>query len=623
MKNTKKFAAMIAALTLSACSIAPMFSFAVEESELTEAGQTAYNTYLESNSGATVDEWLATVTDETLKATYVASAPSTPTTNSGSIEISNVKEGHTYEAYQIFKGTLFEGVLSNIDWGDGVVETKDGKNLIDEIKNISVGNKKPFENCISASGVAKELAKTQDKDAEITMKFASVVGEFLADAAQGSTNTFEDGKYKISDVPAGYYLVKDKDDSLNEKDDAYTRYIVEVLGNKTNIAPKSSKPAVEKKVLENVKTVSGKPVNDPKTNEKWNDVADYNIGDAVPFKLYGKLPSATEYAQYDAYYYEFEDTLGTQFDMPKSVTIKVDGVAVEDQPMNSDIITTIDSTTHKINVVIENIKEIAPNGTETITVEYTAVLNKTANIGLPGQINAVDLVYSNNPNEKYTPSKTPDKPEKPGTPEDETPDTPDTPKDEGKTPEDKVIVFTYELDTTKVSKDDNTKKLQGAEFKMKNTDNKYAKVDENGIFEGWVDEADASTLTSDANGKFIVKGIDDGTYTLIETKAPAGYDTPQGKAAEFEVALKAETVNNQTWHDFDPKKALTKLDLNSAEQDATSHGVAQMQIENGKGSTLPSTGGIGTTIFYLGGGAMVAVAGVFLITKKRMGKSEN
>ena len=85
----------------------------------------------------------------------------------------------------------------------------------------------------------------------------------------------------------------------------------------------------------------------------------------------------------------------------------------------------------------------------------------------------------------------------------------------------------------------------------------------------------------------------------------------------------ATTVNNQEWDTFVPGEALTKLELNAKEQDAENHGVAAMEIQNGKGTTLPSTGGVGATVFYLGGGAMVAVAGVYLITKKRMGKSEN
>lgn len=543
----------------------------------------------------------------------------------GSISISNSATGHTYEAYQIFDGDLSEGVLSNINWGTGVKETD---NLLAAITNITLSDsKKPFTSCTNAADVAKVLSDANaGNDAEITQKFASVVGKYLETTA-GIESSYDNGVYSIANVDDGYYLVKDKDASLGGKDDAYTRYIVQVLGNKSDIAPKSAKPSVIKKVKENSSNASiahtvdfaGKTGYD--VGEQYNDVADYNIGDSVPFKLYGSMPS--NLGDYEHYYYKFIDTLGSQFtiDDDTKFTIKIDDTVVANQvgsgSTDKNYRIKVDGN-NNIEISFEDIKAYSGVTESTVvTVEYTAKLNNTAEIGLPGQINAVKLTYSNNPNFEYKPDttdETEDTPDK---------DTPDTPKNTGETPVDKVIVFTYELDATKVDKTDNSKVLAGAEFKMKNSDNKYAKVDSNGVFEGWVAETDASKLTSGTNGKFIIKGIDEGTYTLIETKAPAGYNLPTGTAAEFTVELVATTANGQSWNNFVPGEALTKLVLNSEEQDTSKHGTANIKIENSKGSTLPGTGGIGTTLFYVGGGAMVAVAGVFLITKKRMGRKED
>lgn len=564
MKNSRKFTAMVAALALAACSVAPMV--------------------------ASFSASAAVVTDK------------------GSIAIENEATGHVYEAYQIFDGDLtYDGVLSKVVWGAGIDDTKT-TDLLTAVQGITLDNAtKPFSACADAADVAKVLSSANvDTDAEITKKFASVVGNYLAPTATGTTEGSTE--YKISDLDNGYYLVKDKDASLNEKDDAYTRYIVLVAGTQTDITPKSAKPTVMKKVQENVNEseVAATIGSLTETDKKWNDVADYNIGDSVPFKLYGTLPSADEYTEYDAYYYEFIDTLGAEFTPPtdaSAVTVKVNGTTVTDAEKNMRI--KIDG--QSINVSFENVKLVAPNATDVITVEYQAVLNKKAVVGLPGQQNEVKLAYSNNPNENYKPNTDDETEDKPG--------------DEGNTPVDKVIVFTYELDTTKVDKTNNATVLPDAEFKMQNADGKYAKVDDGGIFEGWVEENAASTLTSDANGKFIVKGIDDGTYTLIETKAPDGYDTPKDDAAKFTVTLDATTVNNQTWNDFVPANALMSLKLNNTEVEDPNHGIAQLKIENSKGSTLPSTGGMGTTLFYLVGGVLVAGAGVTLITKKRVSKN--
>lgn len=522
----------------------------------------------------------------------------------GSISISNTATGHTYEAYQIFDGVLnADKVLSNIEWGTGIDSAKTD-DLLTAIKAITIttedGATTPFAACTDAKSVAKVLSDANASfDADITKQFASVVGQYLSNTHTDSTQ--DTGTYDISHLDDGYYLVKDKDDSLNDVDDSKTRYIVQVLDNKTDITPKSSKPEVIKKVKENTKdvtatgqTFAGKDNYDVGTS--YNDVADYCIGDAVPFKLYGTMPDTID--DYSKYKYVFHDTLSKQFDAPAegNVSVKIDGTDAVGATVS------VDSTTNEITVTFNDIKaENKITKSSIVTVEYNAVLNSSAVIGLNGQENKVYLTYSNNPNWTGTGTETPD--------------------DKGKTPEDKVIVFTYELDTTKVDGKDNTK-LENAKFKLSRKTaagaDEYAKVTD-GKLTGWTTKDDATELVSGTDGLFKVAGLDSGTYYLTETQAPSGYNTLTNP---IKVELTATTVNNQTWDEV-AASALTELSVKADEVAGTvdaNKGIGSITIANNKGSSLPSTGGIGTTMFYVGGGVLVAGAGVILITKKRAKK---
>lgn len=296
----------------------------------------------------------------------------------------------------------------------------------------------------------------------------------------------------------------------------------------------------------------------------------------------------------------FHDTLSKQFDAPAegNVSVKIDGTDAVGATVS------VDSTTNEITVTFNDIKaENKITKSSIVTVEYNAVLNSSAVIGLNGQENKVYLTYSNNPNWTGTGTETPD--------------------DKGKTPEDKVIVFTYELDTTKVDGNDNTIKLENAKFilsrKTAANADEYAKVTD-GKLTGWTTtKGDATELVSGTDGLFKVAGLDSGTYYLTETQAPSGYNT---LTDPIKVELTATTVNNQTWDEV-AASALTELSVKADEVAGTvdeKKGIGSITIANNKGSSLPSTGGIGTTMFYVGGGVLVAGAGVILITKKRAKK---
>lgn len=501
----------------------------------------------------------------------------------GEVEGSNVNlTNHTFVAYQIFKGDFSSGTLSNIEWGDGFNGfTYSGKSTAKEVAE------KLTEKGADANAFAKEVA-------------AYIKRRSIAPLYRGSKGTITLGT-------AGYYLIEDTTDTT--EDDAKNMTLLKVTAANQTIAPKvkTDKPSVEKKVKENTKYTE-----DGGYGNTYNDVADYNMGDSVNFHLIGAVP---DMGNYDTYKYEFEDTLSAGLTAPAESGVKVylsNDKKLEttgespDKELNAgfNVSVSTDEATKisKINVSFSDLKTVEGIAKGMyIIVDYSAVLNQNAVVGLNGNENKVKLKYSNNPNQSGSGENTPT----------------------GETPEDKVIVFTYKLDVTKVDGQDTNKKLVGAEFKLMNANKtKYAIV-ENGKVTGWAEnEKQGTVLTSDNDGLFTVTGLDDNTYYLKETKAPDGYNTLE---APIEFKIQATTANNQNWDEV-ASSAFTKLEIGLKNNkgvfeytDGTmDDGSVSMTVKNNKGSILPETGGIGTTIFYIIGVVLVLGAGVLLVTKKRM-----
>lgn len=146
-------------------------------------------------------------------------------------------------------------------------------------------------------------------------------------------------------------------------------------------------------------------------------------------------------------------------------------------------------------------------------------------------------------------------------------------------------------------------------------------MDKNGKVLGWVDtEADGSELTSNDDGIFKVIGLDKGNYSLKEIDPPKGYNILEDPVA-FDITATIGNSQNDNEITGDELSYLRLTVNNQQKPGSVGTGTVGMSIENNSGSTLPSTGGMGTTLFYLGGGAMVAVAGIVLIAKKRMNKN--
>lgn len=564
MKNTKRArraAAFAAAVVMAACAAVPMGS--------------SFSASAAGNNSITIDGFNTTE--------------------------NNDNGTHTYEAYQVFAGQYADGALGNIDWGSGV----DGDAIVKDLANAT-GDLAAFKGLDSPKAIAEELAKASDDDA-VAKAFAALVGKHL----KATSGTYAGGK--IDNLEDGYYLVQDASNSPSDvtganNNGAKTRFILKVAGGgNVTVTAKSSAPSVIKKVKEDDKPVTGDvKVGSYTADAQYNDVADYCIGENVPFELISTMPST--YNDYTSYFYQFTDTLASNF------TLNADSIAVK--VVNADSETALTATTDytvgaqnesgKFTITINDTKKIASiTKDSTIVVDYTAQLNSGAVIGLDGQENKVDLTYSNNPNYTGDGASTPN-------------------EDKGKTPEDKVIVFTYELDVTKYLGDEKTKADAEdgtkAGFKLGNADgSKWATVDSNLRITGWVDDVTTATeVTTDATGIFKFIGLDDGTYTLRETTTPTGYNT----MADLALTIGATTANNQTWAGT-ASDALTaiKLTMNNNETAGdVDNGTVSGSIINQKGSSLPSTGGIGTTMFYVGGGVLVAGAGVLLITKKRAKK---
>ena len=546
-----------------------------------------------------------------------------------SITITNDKAGHTYEAYQIFAGTVASDaeqvgnetgpMLGNIIWGTGVDADRIGALLAALKADANLG---ALPGMVDAATAADVAAALDGANAQIAAAFAEVVSGFLAAAPTGQTNTHVDNaRYVINGLPAGYYLVKDQDGSLQGEEDTATEYIVQVLGNVTMEPKDSDIPTVEKKVSEEDYR------QDDGYGTTYNDVADWDIGDSVPFKLIGSIP---DMSAYDTYEYIFTDTLSN------GLTLQVETINVyiainsNDEVRDYVPLTEGDDYTLTLNnvengggsfsIAFDDLKTapyIDQGNRNYVIVTYDATLNANAEIGLDGNPNSVYLEFSNNPNGDGL----------------------------GRTTEDRVIVFTYELDGTKVDGEDDVTTLPGAQFVLFNGGHTRVAAVVDGKLSGWSElpngysaanhqdipgdawaEVANATITSDEDGLFSVAGLDDGTYYLREIKAPDGYNLLED---DLQIVITATTTNGQTWNGA-AATALTALTVTTKLGDegavgpangALDTGAVAITVENNGGSTLPETGGIGTTIFYAAGALLVLCAGVLLFVKLRMRKA--
>lgn len=494
---------------------------------------------------------------------------------------------HDYGAFQIFEGVISKDneTLSDVNWGQNITEPDIFLAKLKE--DPTIGGK--FETDFTAQDVLAVISKWHDSD-DNSIAFARVVCHYLyPDANANPTPVATDHTGGINIPKSGYYLIVDT--STFSDDDFYHAYNSFFLLNVPQtpyvvlVNHKVVKPTVEKKVYDND---DGSSSGD---NNGWGSSADHAINEEFQFQLIATLPESENngraYDYYNKYTVRFNDTLsnGITYDRLDSVVINSNGHTYDipkDSPKYNVDVSHLESD-HSFVVSIPDVKTCVEdsgfnlNNGATITVTYTAHLNENAAVnGSAENKNSVRLQYSNNPRPDgeywgYTP-----------------------------TPESEVYVYTYQLNNTKRAETENGTPLPGAVFQLySDADCKNeVKLYQDGEFYYPIKNAtgkEAVEMKSAANGQFNVKGLDAGTYYLRETTPPAGYSA----CPDTTIVISATHDGNRV--NLESSKLYTTIINNKA-----------------GGITLPSTGGIGTTIFYVVGGGLMVAAIVLLVTKKRM-----
>jgi fimbrial isopeptide formation D2 family protein/LPXTG-motif cell wall-anchored protein len=363
----------------------------------------------------------------------------------------------------------------------------------------------------------------------------------------------------------GYYVIRDLNDKApaTPEGETATLYIFQVLKDNLSMSAKSDSPSSEKKVKDEA--------------EGYVDSADGEIGKTIDYQLTFTLPD--NYDDYEHYYVNFKDTMSEGLTYNNDAKIffgDADGQAI-----------TFEVSGQVYSYEIMDLKQRAADlePGDVIKITYTCYLNAGAVIGDAGNPNTYTVEFSNNPNN--------------------TGDGTEKPDDTTETPTDKTIVFSYETIFNKVDEDQNP--LTGADFTL------YKKVDGE-----WVDVTTLNSSASpiktgtSAGTQFSFAGLQDGEYKLEETTTPAGYNTIS--PIEFKI-----TSSHDLEADDPQLTALTGTDGKTFTMTANvEDGTLSTSIENQSGVVLPSTGGIGTTIFYIVGAILVVGAGVVLITRRRM-----
>ena len=499
---------------------------------------------------------------------------------------------HSFSAFQIFKGDV-EGndikdfKISNVTWGSNIADNPAA--FLDQLKaDSTLGTQFQFIDATDANTAQKVLeviSKWDDSDAN-SIAFARVVCHYLypdANATPEPAVKGGGGSDHIHFDEAGYYLVVDTTPfNPGDFDHAYNSFLLMVTHANWNvpITPKAEKPSVKKEVFDNFDNQDGT------STGVFGSSADHAINEKFQFKLTATLPASTDHAYdyYDTYAVCFKDTLseGITYDKLDSVVINSNGHTYDITNDTSKY--TITESQNSFVVKIPDVKTCAEgldlNDGATITVTYTAHLNDKAYVntrsGSTENKNSVQLQYSNNP--------------RPG-------------EYWGTTPKSEVYVYTYQLNNTKRAEKEDGTPLPGAGFRLYSNeachdeDEIKLKMNDDGTYSrDFSTEGKGVEMLSNKDGQFNVKGLDAGTYYLRETKTPDGYS-----------ACPDTTIVISATHDEHNVNLSGESNLNNK----------IINIKAG-GITLPSTGGIGTTLFYVVGGGLMVAAIVLLVTKKRM-----
>ena len=526
---------------------------------------------------------------------------------------SDSSQQHTYVAYQVFVGTVEEDQLTKIAWGSGV----DGEALLTALKeDTTIGS--AFTSAESASDVAKALEGFAD-DSDALDAFALLVGQNLATVAGTSTQT--DNGYTISVTGDGYYFVKDKDNTVTAEGESYTKYMLKVIENAT-IEAKDDHLTPVKKIVD---------------GEERLDATSAAIGDEITFEITIPVPKMNGYQNY---FFQMNDVLckGLTFKEIKSVKVGSTTLTLKSEAAEGDTKTYTYTTTAgeggttKLDLTYDDFIQYKGT-TGNVVVQYSAILNEDAELTKANE-NTVKYTYSNDPAHSG-----------------------DGEYDDvvGTTVEDTTETFVTQLKLIKIGDSDPDNKLEGAQFQLTGdalnivlltgekfekapytaqtgetvadgtyyllkdgtytttaktdlTADQYAAGDDTYVKVSFSKvKTESATVdvvaVTDSKGEISFVGLNAGEYTLKELVAPHGYNKI------------ADTTFTIVWTK-DDGFAVKEGDNAGLTYDKDTN-TFSITVDNKSGSTLPSTGGIGTTIFYIAGSLCVLVAGVLLIAKRR------
>lgn len=563
----------------------------------------------------------------------------------GNIVIEGTNTNHTYIAYELFAGdvehdsALDIDYLANLRWGCNINEAgmeamvanygitipadSTAANMAATVANAIKGT-----GANGAKAIANLLLTTDAAGNYLYIKTSPV--EPAQATATGETATL---------VPhhEGYYVVIDVPGSLEGKlSESYSDAMVVVVGPAgAKVAHKNSVPTFVKKVKENGALDDGTGTSDTRLpgvaiGNNYNDVADYQIGDKIPYVLVATVNSDID--RYNTYSMRFSDTMnGTKY-VDNSMRIVLRHTSGEyELPMTAsslhrDIPTDHASFTVELTATKNAAGKFIVDSTNPemgyidaatkVYVYYDAVLTEAAAVGSAGNTNTAKLEFSNNPNKEDS---------------------------WGTTPDDTNIVYTYALEIVKTNAE-TREKLAGAGFKLQNKETGLwavlTPVDTitiDGVADpvpvsfkigSWIaGETNGTEFFTVAEQEIKLIGLDEQHYYLKETTAPGGYSALNDM---IELAIVADTHTTQS---YDGTKKLDKLTLNitdpnnmSAAMNAgvgnVSAGTVGINIANNATAQLPTTGGMGTTLFYVLGATLAFGAAILLVVKRRMSVEE-
>lgn len=550
------------------------------------------------------------------------------------ITIQGTSADHTYVAYQIFSGDMVEEPQTDSDgnpvkddegntitvaklgvtgWGSGI----NGDAFLEALQaDATLGG--TFATIDSPQTVANTIS-TWSKTNPNLLRFSELAAEHAREEGKitATPKVTDLTQYEFNGLPAGYYMFLDESTVTI---DYHTEVLLEVVQNEI-IHPKGDIPKLTKEVR-------------PDVNDTYKDYASVTSTQYFAFRLEATLPS--NYEHYDSYKLVFHDKLGSRFSYDASeadpkVLIKYPTSGSTDRTIttaelqeNGDSIDH-NRQTNELTLTINDLKEYTTHQSDKVIFIFKVKLNPTNMIvgngdeEIKGNVNEAYLEYSNNPNGSFTPETTPI----------------------GRTQDVYAQVFTYSLTVNKVDSVQTTKKLPGAEFILyrhteetapegtdpateteaapaANEENVQYAIVENGKLTGWTFNVNDATklVTDETNGSFTVSGLNASTYHLKEVKQPAGgYNLLDYDPVVIIQPTFAQDAETKFYSISNLQYTLDYSEIGTGTSDT---GNVTVTIKNSIGSTLPSTGGMGTTLIYAAGGIMVLLAVVLLVTKKRM-----